>query len=113
MSSVITNLWRNEMNLKFDKHDGNILLCPHCDNDYLHHEGVEIYNRKEDATADRISVSTCNEHNKYELNIDQGGKNPSGRRDGIRVFFSCESCGQASALTITQHKGQTFMEWEA
>ena len=100
------------MNLKFDKHDSNILLCPHCNNDYIHHAGVEIYNCKEDAPHDRVSVSTCNEHNKYQLNVDQDGKNPSARRDGIRVFFSCESCGQVSALTIAQHKGQTFMEWE-
>lgn len=97
------------MHLNFND---NILLCPHCDTDYMHHAGVEIYNCKEDAVADRISVSTCDHNNKYQLTVDQEGKNPSSRRDGIRLFFTCESCNQVSALTIAQHKGQTFMEWE-
>lgn len=100
------------MNIKID--DG-VLSCPHCKSDYLHHTMVEIYNRREDKDWDRISVSTCDEmsgDNKYELSIDQKGINPSLRRSGIRIIFSCEQCEHLSKLVVYQHKGQTFMEWE-
>jgi len=93
----------------------DVLSCPHCGSDYMHHTMVEVYNRTEDADWDRISVSTCDEmsgNNKYELSIDQQGVNPSPRRSGVRMVFNCEQCEKLSKLIIYQHKGQTFMEWE-
>ena len=38
--------------------------------------------------------------------------NPSGRRDGIRVIYSCELCSDYSSLNISQHKGATIIEAE-
>jgi len=40
-------------------------------------------------------------------------KNPSKRRDGIRIAFECEACGPVQPLVIYQHKGETFVEWES
>jgi hypothetical protein len=71
-----------------------------------------MYNCAEDKKHDRITVTGCDQNNKYKLSIDQDGVNPSARRDGIRVFFVCENCGKDSALTIVQHKGETYVEWE-
>jgi hypothetical protein len=42
--------------------------------------------------------------------------NPSYRRNGIRIYFSCESCCSDDSdhprfsVTIVQHKGRTFFE---
>ena len=35
-----------------------------------------------------------------------------GRRDDVRVSFSCEGCDRISTLVIWQHKGQTLISWD-
>lgn len=37
--------------------------------------------------------------------------NPSARRDGLRVHFWCEFCGDGLTLNIAQHKGVTLLDW--
>lgn len=41
--------------------------------------------------------------------------NPSPRRQGLLIEFSCETCGMGKQhrhiLQIYQHKGQTYVEW--
>jgi len=37
--------------------------------------------------------------------------NPSRRRDGLAIEFSCENCPAILELTIKQHKGETFFAW--
>jgi hypothetical protein len=92
--------------------DDNVLLCPCCGDNYLHHGQVCTFTR---ATQDADSG--------IAFRIDAGGNgsisrssqlkgNPSSRRDGITVDFTCENCGNTSTLGIAQHKGQTLLNWQ-
>lgn len=90
-------------------HDYALLKCPACKGvEGLHHCGVEIYDRNEDAEKCRL-VSVGDDVCVTEA--DNYG-NPSGRRSGIRVHFWCELCGTVTALTIAQHKGTTEISSE-
>ena len=103
------------------KHDvtlnnDSILQCPHCCGIHLHHIRAEVYNReKEDANygamliADECSRWT-ESHIKFESSFSN---NPSSRRNGIRIFFCCETCPEVSVLDIIQHKGNTYVVWES
>lgn len=90
-----------------DDGDGFELLCPNCGFNYLHHEKVDVFERSEDAESGlHVSVSGV----KAETNTALSG-NPSARRDGLTVTFSCEGCDAKPVLTIAQHKGQTFVNF--
>lgn len=90
--------------------DASLLFCPRCDSGNLHHIGVTVFDRQEDAAtvvktevaAGRVSVDPKN----------TGIGNPSARRDGITIDFRCEGCGDGPiTLTIAQHKGSTLIGW--
>lgn len=86
------------------------LLCPRCGADYLHHKAVTTYDRGEDAgTVVETRVEGAN------IAIDTtspGIDNPSRRRDGLVIEFTCECCGDAPIqLCIGQHKGATEIGW--
>jgi hypothetical protein len=92
--------------------DSAILRCPRCrhDFDHLHHERVEVFERREDAefinkTAVAGKFTSCG----YRPN--EGSGNPSSRRNGILIHFYCESCGDGLVLAIAQHKGSTVLSW--
>lgn len=90
----------------------HILECPRCGEGYLHHGDVTVYSRNED--DDTLMVATA------EVGGDviatqlksKGSDNPSVRRHGLRIAFSCEHCGEIQDLCIAQHKGATFMHWD-
>lgn len=95
-----------------------VLLCPGCDNDYLHHEKVEIFDRSADeergvhvtvgveATDGSITRAST-------VGVDADMRNnPSSRRHGIRIHFSCELCDALPVLSLWQHKGTTFIAFE-
>ena len=84
-----------------------ILLCS-CGAEYLHQEAVEVFSRKEDDQATAVVID------QYTGSVDSvTSTNPSDRRHGIRIRFSCEEGGcEDASLVIFQHKGQTFMSWE-
>jgi hypothetical protein len=94
------------MRIKLTDHDpghGPHLLCPKCNSDYLRHERVVVFERGEDdETGLRVIVS----ERRAAIDNSLTG-NPSSRRDGITIYFSCESCHTNSKLEIAQHKGQT------
>ena len=111
------------------------LLCPFCLHDYLHQLHVEIFSRPlgEDGESECVVVHGAS------ANREAGTYNPSGRRDGLLIYFWCEGCSagwppidQISydlreeysktgyfdkeyhlplALAIYQHKGRTYIEW--
>jgi hypothetical protein len=98
--------------------DAHLLMCPHCLEVYTHTSDVEVYNRYfEDSHywVHTVSGSTVKSH----LNE---GDNPSPRRDGIRIYFTCESCHSPFEtsnpadvpppfeLLIYQHKGETYIK---
>lgn len=85
-----------------------LLLCPHCNGDYLHQVTTNVFERAEDAD-DGLHVAITGE--RAVITRDLVG-NPSGRRHGLTIKFYCEECGKHPSLAILQHKGQTFVEWD-
>jgi hypothetical protein len=101
---------------------GTMLKCPKCDNDYLHHTNVMVFNCGEDAEKAHLTsvledgaeaiVTVAKVNNNTSLN-------PSPRRHGLLIDFWCETCGGAGpdkepetiTLAIFQHKGCTYMNW--
>ena len=98
--------------LKFDDAmmvaNGSILECPACGGENLHQERVDSWFREEDAT-----------HGVHTSAMKDGGcfvspelhGNPSARRDGLTIAFSCEGCDRISSLAVVQHKGLTLVGW--
>ena len=86
------------------------LVCPHCGGGQLHQLAVEVYFRKEDATHG-INATVFGTAEICTTSSSQE-RNPSPRRDGVRIRFTCEHCPKEPALAIIQHKGDTEMFWE-
>ncbi len=96
------------MELQFNSFEeglGGELKCPSCGGNYLHHEKVEIFERFEDAEKG-LHVKIENSVATTDTNLEG---NPSARRDGITIEFSCESCKARPELSILQHKGNTWV----
>ena len=85
----------------------SILLCPGCKGTYLHQEFIEIFDRKEDEKKG-IHVVAGNQNIKIDTGLNG---NPSSRRDGLKIHFSCETCLEKPVLAIWQHKGNTFSDF--
>lgn len=77
------------------------LLCPTCKSEYLHHREINIFERNEDEKSG-FHVTVDKQNLKTDTNLIG---NPSSRRNGLTVDFSCENCGKTSILRISQHKG--------
>jgi hypothetical protein len=85
---------------------GAELLCPNCNGNYLHHDRVEVFEREEDAHSGlQVTVSGKEVTTRTSLT-----GNPSMRRHGVKIFFSCEFCDAIPVLTIAQHKGNTHTD---
>ena len=94
--------------------NNSTLLCPACKYDYTHQEYYEIYQRNEDYSGIHTVVKL------HGTTVDTIMKdNPSSRRQGMRMYFSCEGChGDQEEgvnpplfeLLIYQHKGVTVFE---
>jgi len=84
------------------------LLCPHCGGSWLHHEQVETFYRPvEDAKeAKHVSIS----RHAVSVKDSTNERNPSRRRDGMVIWFDCETCHAKPFLLLWQHKGETFLE---
>lgn len=91
--------------------DRGVLLCPFCRGDYLHSAEVVVYDRKEDAEITRVVTIGAAIEKKCLASRESG--NPSGRRHGIAIRFTCEQCGPdvRLELTLAQRKGFTLMGW--
>jgi hypothetical protein len=82
----------------------------------LHHGTVEIFEREEDGPVLQLSVTDGVVTPSFGKSADAA--NPSARRDGVRIKFSCEICGADDDdddpiyLELAQHKGQTMMSWQ-
>ena len=83
------------------------LLCPKCGFDHTHLESVEYFGRHEDAdrgTHAKMNFDGC------EVDEFLDG-NPSDRRDGLILHFSCEG-GCEFDILIFQHKGGTYFHFK-
>jgi hypothetical protein len=81
------------------------LLCPECDGDAIQHAAVHVYHRREDAKEGH-HVMVC--PGEVTTMNDLVG-NPSARRGGVTIDFTCENCGANFTLCLAQHKGRTFV----
>ena len=89
--------------------DGSELLCV-CGSNNLHQESVKVFWREsEDSSQGTFFESKGNYFNKH-INPND---NPSNRRDGLLIRFSCECCSSEPELAIYQHKGTTYVEWQS
>jgi hypothetical protein len=86
------------------------LTCPQCRGEYLHHGRVTVYDRAEDAP--RVTKIEVRDHSAMINKVDNDiSGNPSYRRGGLAIQFSCEQCDTTSELIISQHKGQSIISW--
>jgi hypothetical protein len=89
------------------------LECPNCGSLYLHHGTVTNYIREEDEDVVMVVQSCGAEGVLYLLEPNHETANPSARRDGVIIEFSCEECEAISELCIAQHKGCTEIGWKS
>jgi hypothetical protein len=97
------------------------LLCPRCRNEYLHHGEVTVYDRREDAPeVERFRIAPVmaeafpiigSSKATYDVVPEAKSRNPSSRRNGVTIAFSCEGCHAVSVLQIAQHKGVSEFSW--
>ena len=98
-----------------DEYD--FLTCPKCGENYLHqHSVTEYFRRGEDGPTTAMELCGLTTRIPSENAED---RNPSSRRDGIRVSFFCECCSEPDSegnrnfvkpdieLVLAQHKGFT------
>lgn len=102
------------------------LHCPHCNGGYMHALSVDIYDRPEDGSSDRLTVplqhslgwdsivdprtQTGTAWDPADKKTDDG--NPSDRRTGIAIDLVCELCLMPLRLGIAQDRGRTLMGWK-
>jgi len=95
---------------KFEEYQEGIgaeLLCPSCGNNNLHHGEVQVFECEEDAEHG-VHVTVAD--GKATMDTSLKG-NPSARRHGMTIVFSCEHCKATPALSIKQHKGITYIDF--
>lgn len=90
------------------------LICPQCGGSDLHHNTITIYERLRGEDDPNTLVTNVNNGPRVSLKFNPN--NPSDRRDGLGITFTCESCeslnnGGIMELTIAQHKGTTYFKW--
>lgn len=99
------------MTPKFQNYEegfGSELLCPTFGSNYLHHDRVEIFECGEDASQG-VHVVVDDGKATFDTSLDG---NPSKRRHGLKVYFRCEGCRAKTVLSISQHKGNTYVNFE-
>ena len=83
----------------------DVLMCPACGGGNLHHYQTDIYNRSQEDSDTGLFVSVRDQEIIQSDFIDKS--NPSLRRDGIRLWLTCEGCNRLTTFEIAQHKGET------
>ena len=106
--------------------DGD-LACPTCNEGYLHQIRVDTFFRDSEDSERGMHVNA----DRHSMLGDQSMVgNPSSRRDGVKIYFTCEFCHTTEdddddvvevnvesympphVLCIVQHKGFTHIYWE-
>ncbi len=94
------------------------LLCPICNSPCLHHTDIQIYERSEDSVNGiHVLVISCDgvkqgKNSDSRVIVDGNmKKNPSERRQGLRIHFYCKYCSSYLTLNIAQHRGTTEIWW--
>jgi hypothetical protein len=90
--------------------DDNILCCPQCGNDYIHQSDEVFLMQNVMDQSGSIPLITKADMNKNYRRIDGDIKLPY-RGNSIAVKFCCELCDNTSFLYISQHKGNTHIDF--
>lgn len=85
------------------------LQCIHCGDTYVQMVFVRAWARTHEDAPSGLFVSCSLYHASLRTSTKLDG-NPSDRRDGAALILRCESCGEHTAITFANHKGETFME---
>lgn len=96
---------------KFGQDHGNYgveLICPSCGFNCLHHEMVEVFERREDVLSG-VHATVADAKATFDTSLEG---NPSARRHGLKIYFWCEGCKTKPVLSISQHKGSTLVNFE-
>ena len=84
------------------------LVCRGCgDQSHLHQFKVEVFNRDREDSKTGLHVEIVGQTISLNEDIEES---PSGRRDGLYIYFGCEECPEIVRLSIYQHKGTTYMD---
>lgn len=89
--------------VKVTRDDDQMLLCPACGGDNVHHSAVVVRSRPgEDQEGIEVlvvgGVTTTTTHADFV-----------GRRDDLEIRIWCETCPARFAIRFVQHKGNTFV----
>ena len=93
-----------------------IVSCAHCGCESTHHYAVETYARiAEDSNRGGWvrAMGNCELGLGPSVWTDGDAEMddcPSGRRNGVRIWLTCEECPEITALTLGQHKGSTLLD---
>jgi len=104
------------MTMKFDKFDEHVLVddqwlkCPVCGETYLHQGRVIVFNRDED-DPETVETHVSSNSLRQRKIQSEDSNNPSGRRHGLTIEFTCEHHEGTMHLQIAQHKGCTLLSW--
>lgn len=87
------------------------LTCPHCGDEHLHHDHVEVLARPQEDGAGmrRIIRNRGGVISESSATIAADSKLWNGRRDELAIEFWCEGCESRSVLHLMQHKGETLL----
>ena len=93
---------------------GQWLSCPRCSEGMLRSKAVTVYDREPD---DEMVARTVVQSGLVSSTVmPSSDENPSRRRHGIVISFSCETCdfekpAPTIELVVLQHKGMTQIGW--
>ena len=116
---------RTILHREHDNTASSELLCPSCNDMYLHQRNVTVFQRYEDQDK-TIVMQQCEDEMFVTTFPSEDTCNPSPRRHGLLIEFECEHChythidGEGDEmpkeplhrLAIYQHKGVTYVEWQ-
>ena len=91
--------------------DDNKLICPSCGGDSLHQIKVDVFERDEDEKKVLHAQVGKSKIVKSIVVSNYISGNPSLRRQGLTISFSCETCEYEPKLDFAQHKGVTLVTW--
>lgn len=99
---------KSPMNIPTERPDSDdqALRCPVCEDQFLHHKCVHVFEPRREDAADGLAVAI--EGPRFVVDTNLAG-NPSSRRNGLCIAFWCEMCHAKPVLNIAQHKGVTEM----
>lgn len=86
-----------------------LLKCPACGGTNLHHHEVIVCSRTSGEDGPGVKVEVSGASVTTTVNVPDAAF--AGRRDDLRVRFTCEQCPTESWRYLIQHKGDTLLKW--